>query len=120
MLYAHAAQLSPETAKLAFKLAREEKGTWTLDEFKGWFNYHCPGCARAGAFAAMYVFYALYLAIKEQERANKPFEHWYNERGPYWGPSAGGPMRFYAPVDNDSNASVVDAVFADAERKRDA
>ena len=118
MLYAQAQQLSPETVKLMFETARARKGTWTLAEFKGWFNYHCPGCARAGAFAAMYVFYALYLAIKEAERANKPFEHWYNERGS--GPSAGGPMRFYAPVDNDSNASVVDAVFADAERKRDA
>ena len=116
MLYAQAEQLSPETVKLMFEQARARKGTWTLAEFKGWFNYNCPGCARAGAFAAMYVFYALYLAIKEKERANAPFEHWYNERGS--GPSGGGgPMRWYASAD-DPNASVVDAAFAKAERKR--
>jgi len=116
MLYAHAAQLNPDTARMAFEMAREQEGTWTLNEFKGWFNYHCPGCARAGAFAALYVFYALYLAIKESDRANAPVEHWYNERGS--GPlGGGGPMRWYASAD-DPKGSVVDSVFADAERKR--
>jgi len=110
MLYAQAQQMSPETVKLMFEQARARKGTWTLAEFKGWFNYHCPGCARAGAFAALYVFYALYLAIKEDDRVKADA----NSLAP-----PGNPPYWAAPC-CDPNASVVDAVFADAERKRDA
>lgn len=58
--------------------------------------------------------YGLYLtkynvnyAVEEEQSGA-----WYNQRGA--GPSAGGPMRFYAPA--DGSGSVVDAVFAKADK----
>ena len=107
MLYAHAAQLNPDTARLAFEMAREQEGTWTLNEFKGWFNYHCPGCARAGAFAALYVFYALYLAIRENDRV---------EADANSGAPPINPPLLAAPC-CDPKGSVVDSVFAKAEER---
>lgn len=115
-LYAQVEYMSPGAAGRMFERARAKRGTWTLDEFKGWFNFNYPEFARAGKFFVLYLFYALYLAYEEKLRANAPVEHWYNERG--WGPSGGGgPMRWYASAD-DPKGSVVDSVFADAERKR--
>ena len=108
ILYASAEQVDPEVARDAFQMARKKLGTWTLAEFKGWFNHNYPAFQRAGKFAALYVFYALYLAIKESDRVASQVPQ---------GPRAGGPFRFYAPC-SDPNASIVDAVFAKAERKR--
>lgn len=59
--------------------------------------------------------YGLYLTKYQVNYAveEEPSGPWYNQRGA--GPGAGGPMRFYAPA--DASGSVVDAVFAKAERQ---
>lgn len=110
-LYAQVEYMSPGAAERMFERARASRGSWTLDEFKGWFNFNYPEFARAGKFFVLYLFYAFYLAVEEKLRVASQTPQ---------GPRAGGPFRFYATVDNDPNASVVDAVFAKAERKRDA
>lgn len=57
--------------------------------------------------------YGLYLTKYNVNYEEEPSGPWYNQRGA--GQSAGGPMRFYAPA--DGSGSVVDAVFAKAERQ---
>ena len=61
-LYEQVEHLSPGAGQLLFQRARAGRGRWTLDEFKGWFNYNYPSFSRAGKFFVLYVFYALYLA----------------------------------------------------------
>jgi hypothetical protein len=87
--------------------ARAGRGRWTLDEFKGWFNFNYPSFENAGKYFALYVFYALYLAYEEKMRVASQTPR---------GPRAGGPFMFYAPA--DGSGSVVDDVFAKAERNR--
>lgn len=60
-----------------------------------------------------YWLYGYYLSKYAEVHPDEPSGPWYNQRGA--GPSAGGPMRFYAPA--DASGSVVDAVFAKAERQ---
>ena len=59
--------------------------------------------------------YGLYLTNYNANNEEEPSGPWYNQRGA--GQSAGGPMRFYAPA--DGSGSVVDAVFAEAERQEE-
>ena len=110
-LYEQVEYLSPGAGQRLFERARAGRGRWTLDEFKGWFNYNYPSFSRAGKFFVLYLFYALYLALEENARADVQ--------------STAPPMRgifgdygMAAPC-SDPKESVVDAVFAKAEKAED-
>jgi len=91
-----------------FDRARASRGRWTLDEFKGWFNNEYPSFKRAGKFFVMYIFYALYMVYEERLRNDS------DSTAPSWDPP------YLAAPCSDPKGSVVDAVFAKAERKRNA
>jgi len=106
-LYEQVEYLSPGAGQRLFERARAGRGRWTLDEFKGWFNYNYPSFSRAGKFFVLYVFYALYLALEENARSDVQ--------------STAPPMRGiydqgYAAPCSDPKGSVVDAVFAKANK----
>lgn len=111
-LYEQVEYLSPGAGQRLFERARDGRGRWTLDEFKGWFNHNYPSFSRAGKFFVLYVFYALYLALEEEARVDFDSQ------------STAPPMRgifdhgLAAPC-NDANAGVVDAVFANAQTRQE-
>ena len=103
-LYEQVEYLSPGAGQRLFERARAGRGRWTLDEFKGWFNYNYPSFSRAGKFFVLYLFYALYLALEEKARADSQSV-----------PPPMNPPYLFAPC-SDPNGSVVDAVFAKADK----
>ena len=110
-LYAQVENLSPGAAERLFERARAGRGRWTLDEFKGWFNFHYPSYANASKYFVLYIFYALYLAYEEQLRKDA-------QSGGGW---LGGASWSFTPqmAPADASGSVVDAVFAKAERQQE-
>lgn len=104
-LYEQVEYLSPGAGQRLFERARAGRGSWTLDEFKGWFNYNYPSFSRAGKFFVLYVFYALYLALEENARndSQSTVPSW--QQPPY-----------LAAPGSDPKGSVVDAVFAKADK----
>ncbi|MBD40369.1 MAG: hypothetical protein CMB11_08415 [Euryarchaeota archaeon] len=111
-LYQQVEYLSPGAGQRLFERARAGRGRWTLDEFKGWFNYNYPSFSRAGKFFVLYVFYALYLALQEEDRIDSQstlpplrglFEHGENVAVPC----------------SDPKGSVVDTVFANAQTRQE-
>lgn len=103
-LYEQVEYLSPGAGQRLFERARAGRGRWTLDEFKGWFNYNYPSFSRAGKFFVLYVFYALYLALEEKAREDS------QSTVPSWQPP------YLAAPCSDPKESVVDAVFAKADK----
>jgi hypothetical protein len=106
-LYEQVEYLSPGAAQRLFDRARAGRGRWTLDEFKGWFNQNYPTFSRVGKYFVVYIFYALYMAYEEKQRADA------HSTAPELQPP------YLAAPCSDPKGSVVDAVFANAQTQQE-
>lgn len=98
----------PASVRAQVEVAAQRQEKYGLKEFVA---YMRSWMTKRNLFHAVNLAYWLYGYYLSKYAEVYPDEPWYNQRGA--GPSAGGPMRFYAPA--TPGASVVDAVFAKAQ-----
>lgn len=131
-IYARMLKDDPESAKAVLAMARAGGRKYSYYEFRGWLMQRYPHLGRNVATAmvpvAFAVFYAIYLFWKENPTACADVPH-ATSYDSVWGELSSDPLdpncvenpgmcTIMAPAMAAPNASVVDAVFAKAEKAK--